>query len=54
MNKVLNLIQKVFAFESAPQKIGLSHLTEPVKAKRTEPSIKSKDIKLSDLMRRAS
>ena len=54
MNTILNLIQKIFIFEKAPQKIGLSQLKEPVSIKKSEPSIRSKDIKLSDLMRRAS
>ena len=54
MNTFLNLIQKFFIFEKEPQKIGLSQLKEPVLIKKEEPSIKSKDVKLSDLMRRAS
>ena len=54
MNFIVNLIQKCFIFEKEPQKIGLSQLKEPVYVKQTMPSIKSKDIKLSDLMRRAS
>ncbi len=53
MNTFLNLIQKFFIFEKEPQKIGLSQLKEPVLIKKEEPSIKSKDVKLSDLMRRA-
>ncbi len=53
MNTFLNLIQKFFIFEKEPQKIGLSQLKEPVRIKKEEPSIKSKDVKLSDLMRRA-
>ncbi len=53
MKFILNLIQKCLIFEKEPQRIGLSQFKEPVKAKREEPSIKSKDIKLSDLMRRA-
>lgn len=53
MNTFLNLIQKFFIFEKEPQKIGLSQLKEPVYVKKEEPSIKSKDVKLSDLMRRA-
>lgn len=53
MNTFLNLIQKLFIFEKEPQKIGLSQLKEPVLIKKEEPSIKSKDVKLSDLMRRA-
>lgn len=53
MNTFLNLIQKFFIFEKEPQKIGLSQLKEPVLIKKEAPSIKSKDVKLSDLMRRA-
>ncbi len=54
MNNILNLIQKCFIFEKEPQKIGLSQFREPVIEKKQEaPSIKSKDVKLSDLMRRA-
>ena len=53
MNKMLELIQKIFFFEKEPQKIGLSQLKEPViKQKKVAPSIKNKDVKLSDLMRR--
>ncbi len=53
MNFILNLIQKCFIFEKEPQRIGLTQFKEPIKIKKEEPSIKSKDIKLSDLMRRA-
>lgn len=54
MNLILNLIQKCFMFEKEPQKIGLCQLKEqPVAVKNTEPSLRNKDIKLSDLMRRA-
>ena len=55
MDVFLSLIQKMFIFEKEPQRIGLSQfkeVTEPIKKK--EPSIKNKDVKLSDLMRRAS
>lgn len=55
MEIFFNLIQKIFIFEKEPQRIGLSQfkdIPEPVKKK--EPSIKNKDVKLSDLMRRAS
>ena len=46
------IMQKVFIFEKEPQKVGLSQFkAEPVIEKR-EPSIKTKDVKLSDLMRR--
>ena len=54
MNIILNLIQKIIIFEKEPQKIGLTQLKEPVIIKKEEEtSLKSKDIKLSDLMRRA-
>lgn len=55
MNAFTNILQKLFFFEKEPQKIGLSQFKEKVQeeAKR-EPSIKNKDIKLSDLMRRES
>ena len=55
MNIFETIINKILIFEKAPQKIGLSQLHEkPTKDKNTEPSLKNKDIKLSDLMRRAS
>ena len=54
MNFILNIIQKFSMFEKEPQKIGLSQLKEPSSVKKTAPSIKSKEVKLSDLMRRAS
>ena len=54
MENFVNMLQKVFIFEKEPQKIGLSQFKEEDnKNKKTEkPSIKTKDIKLSDLMRR--
>ena len=54
MNTILSLIQKFFIFEKEPQKIGLTQLREPVEVQPKVHSIKNKDIKLSDLMRRAS
>ena len=55
MEKFLNILQKCFIFEKEPQKIGLSQFKEPTeKTPKQEPSIKSKNVKLSDLMRRAS
>lgn len=54
MEKFVNIIQKFFIFEKEPQKIGLSQLKEPVKQKKETPSLKTKDVKLSDLMRRVS
>jgi len=53
MSKFAELFQKLFIFEKEPQKIGLSQFKEaetPVEKK--EPSIKNKNVKLSDLMRR--
>ncbi len=54
MEKFLNILQKFLFFEKEPQKIGLSQFKEPVVAPKPEVSIKNKDVKLSDLMRRAS
>ena len=55
MNILNNIISKIFIFEKEPQKIGLSQL-KPISDKNDTitPSIKKKDVKLSDLMRRAS
>ena len=54
MNIIESIIKKVLIFEKEPQKIGLSQLKEPaITIKKSEPSIKNKDVKLSDLMRRA-
>ncbi len=53
MNAFINVIQKCFFFEKEPQRIGLTQFKEPVEVKKAEtPSIKNKDVKLSDLMRR--
>lgn len=54
MENFVNLLQKVFIFDKEPQKIGLSQFKEPEEQKKKEekPSIKNKDIKLSDLMRK--
>ena len=55
MEHILNFIEKCFIFDKEPQRIGLSQFKEPVEQKKKEqPSIKSKDVKLSDLMRRVS
>lgn len=54
MNIILNFIQKVFVFETKPQKIGLSQFKEEAPVKKIQPSLKNKEVKLSDLMRRAS
>lgn len=55
MDTFIELLQKIFIFEKEPQKIGLTQIKEPVeKKKKEQPSIKNKNVKLSDLMRRAS
>lgn len=55
MNLLNKIISKIFIFEKEPQKIGLSQFkATPAKNDTITPSIKKKDIKLSDLMRRAS
>ena len=55
MNILETVINKILVFEKEPQKIGLSQLKEMTGQTDTkEPSIKHKDVKLSDLMRRAS
>ena len=48
------IVHKILIFEKEPQKIGLSQLKEEHPHRKIEPSIKNKDVKLSDLMRRAS
>ena len=55
MENFINALQKVFIFDKAPQKIGLSQFKEPeIKKEESKPSIKDKNIKLSDLMRKDS
>jgi len=53
MSQILNLIQKLFIFEEKPQKVGLTQFKEPLTAEKRPVSIKNKEVKLSDLMRRA-
>ena len=48
------IMHKILIFEKEPQKIGLSQLKDTPIVKQNEPSIKNKNVKLSDLMRRAS
>ena len=48
------IVNKVLAFEKEPQRIGLTQLKEPAVIDKREPSIKSKNVKLSDLMRRSA
>ncbi len=55
MKTFLNFILELFMIKKSDRTIGLSqYMKEPVKPVKKEVSIKTKDIKLSDLMRRAS
>ena len=55
MNLFQSIINTVLAFEKEPQKIGLSQLKNiSIDKSENTPSIKNKDVKLSDLMRRVS
>lgn len=54
MSLLDNVIRKILIFEKEPQKIGLSQFKPEVNASIPQgPSIDRKDVKLSDLMRRA-
>ena len=54
MNVLQNILQKCLFFEKEPQRIGLTQFKETPAPKKAEaPSLKSKDVKLSDLMRRS-
>lgn len=47
-------MKKIFIFEKEPQMVGLSQFKPEMKDSVPEgPSIRRKDVKLSDLMRRA-
>lgn len=53
MNFLECIKEKILAFGKEPQKIGLTQFKTPIVQKvETSPSLKNKDIKLSDLMRR--
>ena len=54
MNLLETILKKFLIFEKEPQKIGLSQLKKEDIISKSEPSLKNKDVKLSDLMRRAS
>lgn len=55
MNKLSQIISKLLIFEKEPQKIGLSQLKNNTTIEKAQSfSIKKKDVKLSDLMRRVS
>ena len=52
--KIEDIIHKILAFEKEPQKIGLSQFKDSAeKTVKPIPSIRNKNVKLSDLMRRA-
>ena len=54
MNIISLIIKKILIFEKEPQKIGLSQFKPDLKdSVQQGPSIRKKDVKLSDLMRRA-
>jgi len=54
MDLLNTIIKKILIFEKEPQKIGLSQFkSEPADREPQGPSIRKKDVKLSDLMRRA-
>ena len=55
MNILDSIMHKILIFEKEPQRIGLSQFKNNVEVEKAkEPSIRKKDVKLSDLMRRAS
>ncbi len=55
MNILQIILNKILIFEKEPQKIGLSQFkASKIVQQKSEPSIKNKNVKLSDLMRRAS
>ncbi len=55
MNLLEAMIEKLHNIGKQPQKIGLTQLKEKdIPKVETSPSLKNKNVKLSDLMRRAS
>lgn len=53
MNILEYIKEKIRSFGKEPQKIGLTQFKTPIVPKvEISPSLKNKDIKLSDLMRR--
>lgn len=55
MENIINFIQNILFIKTSQQKIGLSQFKETsATLPKKEVSIKNKDIKLSDLMRRVS
>ena len=55
MSNFMNFILELFMLKQSDKTVGLSHLKKtPHKKSKSETSIKVKDVKLSDLMRRVS
>ena len=55
MNIFNTFVDKILIFEKEPQRIGLSQFKAKAEAPRIEqPSLKNKEEKLSDLMRRGA
>ena len=55
MDIISKLMKKILIFEKEPQKIGLSQLKEVNEIPKNKvSSLQNKNVKLSDLMRRAS
>jgi hypothetical protein len=52
MEIMAKIFEKIFIFDKEPQKIGLSQFKEKqTETTQVQPSLKNKNIKLSDLMR---
>lgn len=55
MNFIKYITEKIQNIGKEPQRIGLTQFKEQIASKPvSEPSIKNKEVKLSDLMRRVS
>jgi len=54
MNIIEKILNRIFTFDKEPQKVGLSQFKpDAVNNVPEGPSLRRKDVKLSDLMRRA-
>lgn len=54
MKLIDTIVHKILVFEKEPQRIGLSQLKQVERSDNSQtPSLNKKDVKLSDLMRRA-
>lgn len=55
MNEFIGMLQEIFMIKKEDTKVGLSQFKrEKIEPIRKDVSIKTKDVKLSDLMRRVS